>query len=343
MVGDAVLRRVRLPEHLAEHVEREGGQLPACVPFTERGLECLPGRRAPREALLVAPFVLHRGAEDAAHGSEQCLHRGAATFANLWVEDVVVLLHPRAQVRTDSVAAPWGGAIGEVGIEQGADLVAHRRRVGEPVPRRPRQRAVDQLDDGDWQLRRDAGDAARSGGCGEDERLITAVGFSNAPTGDHPVEGRADRKQVTSRIDASARVDRLFGGHIRRGSETRSAARGVVLLAHDLRDAKVEQLHRSGRRHEEVGGLDVPMDHACVVVRAQHVEQLLYKQQRLLGREPSAARAEELVQRLAGEPFHDVVGPTVFGLSLFEHLDGAGVRNSLHRRGLGDEGLHAGR
>ena len=91
------------------------------------------------------------------------------------------------------------------------------------------------------------------------------VALEGRPAGDHLVHHDAEAVQVAAGIGVAALG--LLRREVR-GRPHHRAGLGEVLLGgrvHRPRDPEVGHLHRAGGRHEDVGGLDVPVHHTVAV------------------------------------------------------------------------------
>ena len=157
----------------------------------------------------------------------------------------------------------------------------------------------------------------------------------------HLVEHRAERVEVAARVDVLAAS--LLGGHVGDGPHHGSRARELVLRARrrlqrvDARErpgllgqAEVEQLRLAAVGHEDVRGLDVPVDDSLGVGRIERVGDLRPEVEDALRLHRLAA--DRVLQRLALHPLHHDEGVALVLGDVVDHADvrmregGAGAR-----------------
>ena len=172
--------------------------------------------------------------------------------------------------------------------------------------------------------------------------------------GGHLVEDRPQREEVGAGVrDLPARLLGRHVGHrahrrarggelvgLHRGRAPRSAPRRPTARALDLGEAEVQDLRLAPRVHEDVGGLEVPVDDPLRVRRLERVRDLdPHLQQRPELERPSP---DPLAQRLALEQLHR---DEVLALVLVDLVDGAdaGVVEGGGGAGLALEALERGR
>jgi hypothetical protein len=155
-------------------------------------------------------------------------------------------------------------------------------------------------------------------------------------------EGRAPREaaeeHAAERVHVRARVDATRGAgllrrHVRGRAEREAGAREVAAVVRHARDAEVEELRaqRITPREHDVAGLQVAVDDAARVRRAERLGDALREAERVRERERLAAEAS--VEVLAVDPLHREER-----LAVREHAVGV----VLHDRRVIERGEHVG-
>jgi hypothetical protein len=182
-----------------------------------------------------------------------------------------------------------------------------------------------------------------------------SIRLVRAPPREHLVQDHAEGEDVAAHVDRRHVAARLLRAHVRDGAADHAlmGERAVLgVLGGQPREAEVEDLHHRrrgfgvallGRRHDDVQGLQVAVDHAALVRvvhsvgdRAEHLEPL----RDLLRRQRASAGGEPLVERLSAHQLHrEVVVPVGRVPRLVDRGD-VGVPESAERLGLAAE--HAG-
>ena len=166
-------------------------------------------------------------------------------------------------------------------------------------------------------------------------RLSRRVPVERAAPGEHLVEDRAEGEDVRTRVGGLA-LD-LLGRHVaeraehdprlgpRRGRR-QIGARTAFLDVRELGQAEVEDLHAPVARHEEVLGLQVPVDDPLLVRRREAVRDLQGVVDGLARREPPGR--ERRPQRLALEELLDDVRRAVVGADVVHGREVGMVQNA---------------
>ncbi len=204
-------------------------------------------------------------------------------------------------------------------------LVAHRLGALEAVAPVPGEGLVDEGDDLEREVGRDARDRGRRGRRRQDERLVVGAPLVQALAAHHGVERGADGEQVGAAVDAVGEAHGLLRRHERgraqRGPGARRLAAGLAHAGH----AEVEQLDHVLAGDEDVGRLDVAVDDALVVEALERVAELGGDPQRLVGGDLAVLALPELLGGLAFEQLHHQEGLARLGDAVVVDGDAAAV------------------
>lgn len=150
---------------------------------------------------------------------------------------------------------------------------------------------------------------ARGGGLvqvlvGDGDRVVAGERW---PSGQQFVEQAARGVQIAAGVGDLGAY--LFGGEVVGGSDERAGPRGRgAVVPADTRDAEVDDLDPAAAGDQDVGGLDVTMNDACVVAELERMQETQLVADRFLHCDGPLAEAS--VQRLAGDVLHDDEGRT---------------------------------
>ena len=136
-------------------------------------------------------------------------------------------------------------------------------------------------------------------------------------SGEHLEKQEPYRVEVGARVRLLARC--LLGGHVARCSDRVSFQRDLP-NAVGVRDAEVENLHRTVAGQKDVGWFDVAMHDADRMRCGETEQRLLGDACGEAGRKLALA-LESLANRLAHQQLHHVVRSAVGGSARVDHVD----------------------
>jgi hypothetical protein len=205
----------------------------------------------------------------------------------------------------------------------------HRARVGIASVTRKREREIDYTGDRGCDPGHDARE--RRGGPRRHghEKLGLALGLVHAPTAEDAKHRRSERKNVHTTVDFRAPPERLLGRHVRERSERDPGARSMLggNAVEHARETEVEDLDATVGQHEEIVGLQIPVNDAFGVSDDEHVEDLIGEVEHLADGE-LAVTLDTSAKRLASEELHRQKD-FLSGLSVLEGLHDAGVPDAI--------------